>query len=1182
MKHNWKKSTLAFLLTLLMVTGLFAALGASAWAYDSPYASLAGTTTTVSFNNIDWYVIKDESTAVNEGTVTLLAKKPIGSSTFHDGGASQDSKFMAYDISTVKEYLDRQTAEGGGFARVAYAIAPTDLDDVSVTGAKLYLLSDTEANALKNINIKKTTMASGADNNYWWLRTPQSTGYYYPAAAKRVDGNGYAGYSSNVGSRLGVRPALRLDLSKVTYNTTSRRFVVAPLEYSVTLSGGANATADPATGTSQTGLTGAMTTVTYTANSGYMFPETSDYYTTTSGVTVARTSNTKVTVSGAPTANVTITVPDAVVDDTGAPVPYLAWDYTNKTMVEKTGDEACTGYIEVTDSTTTWGEPDSVSWYVVKKNVTISSRITVSGNVSLILCNGAKLTASKGISVADGGNILNIYAQSTDKATMGELIATGRPHNSYSGTEFADAGIGGTEGSAGIITINGGKITATGGYYYTPGGGAGIGGGRKGNGGTITINGGIINANGMEGGAGIGGGTRTSDSGGDGGIITINGGVVVAKVIGTNPRGAGIGGGDGGSGGIITINGGRVTTTGGTWSAGIGGGAIGNGGQITINDGNVEATGGAGGAGIGGGGSSGSGGIININGGTVEAFGKMTPSSDNKASGAGIGGGNEGDGGIITISGGTVTAAADGGGAGIGGGSSSNGGTITIENGSITATGGRGAAAIGGGVYGAGANVTITGGSVKAYSGGTNAPGYDIPPAVAIGRGMKNWVGMELSDNQLNVGQGLYVYGGETEATKAYIVLDVQGDYTRTQYMEVNDTVPPGYTITVDSSVTHGSVTPSATVAPEGTAIALTVAPETDYMLDVLSANYVNGTETTPVSLTKTEDGKYTFTMPAGNVTVNAKFSKPTITGADLALNGSLDFRFYVDIPAGIDTTGANMSFSIGGGNRRTIENIPLTSAGISTDTATNGQRIFSFPVYAIEMAEDVTAVFHYKEGGEDKTATLTTSIKKYLDKVEELNKDSNYSEKLAKLITATRNYGHYMQPYLASLHGFTIGTDYTAMPAGSEITALESLTGFERTGNTSDSLPTGYDNSVLNAVGYYDTFSESTTLNVLVNLKTSPTTVTATVDGKEATVENPSDNIYRIQISNIAANNLGTPYRVVFSADNAVFCDMNVSAMTYVGTVLPKAAERNQPGEAEALTAFYDYYVAAKAYAGN
>ena len=1182
MKHNWKKSTLAFLLTLLMLTGLFPSLGGSAWADgENPYSSLVGTTTTVSFNNIDWYVIKYEPSAVNEGTVTLLAMKPIGSSTFHDGGTAQASKYMAYDISTVKEYLDRQTAEGGAFARVAYAIAPTDLDDVSVTGAKLYLLSYTEAYDL-NQNIKKTTIASGAEKNYWWLRTPQSTDYYYPAAAKMVNDYGYVGNSSNVGWRLGVRPALRLDLSKVTYNTTSRQFVVAPLEYSVTLSGGANATADPATGTSQTGLTGAMTTVTYTANSGYMFPETSDYYTTTSGVTVARTSNTKVTVSGTPTANVTITVPDAVVDETGAPVPYLAWDYTNKTMVEKTGDEACKDYTEVTGSTTTWGGPNVDTWYVVKKNVTISSRITVSGNVSLILCNGAKLTASEGISVADGGNILNIYAQSMDEATMGELIATGRVHESYQYTEFnADAGIGGSEGNAGTITINGGKITATGGYYYSPGGGAGIGGGRKGNGGTITINGGIINANGMEGGAGIGGGTRDSDSGGDGGIITINGGVVVAKAIGSyNPRGAGIGGGYLGSGGTITINGGSVTTTGGTWSAGIGGGQNGNGGQITINDGNVEATGGAGGAGIGGGSNS-SGGNITIKGGTVTAHGTNSgASSDYKNSGAGIGGGKEGTGGTITISGGTVTATADPDGAGIGGGASGSGGTVIISGGTVTATGGVAAAGIGGGRTAAGANVTITGGSVKALSGGTSVQG--IPPAVAIGRGMKNWDGQDLPDNQLNVGEGLYVYGGETEATKAYIVLDVQGDYTRTQYMEVNDTVPPGYTITVDSSITNGTVTPSATSAVEGTAITLTVAPKTGYGLTQITA--VWGDSQTALTLTKdsANENKYTFTMPAGDVTVNANFSEPTITGADLALNGSLDFRFYVDIPAGIDTTGANMTFSIGGRSGRTSQNIPLTSAGTSTDTATKDQRIFSFPVYAIEMAEDVTAVFHYQAGGEDKTATLTTSIKKYLDKVEELNKDPNYSENLAKLITATRNYGHYMQPYLAGLHGFTIGTDYTAMPAGSEITALESLTGFERTWNTGDSLPTGYDNSVLNAVGYYDTFSESTTLNVLANLKTSPTTVTATVDGKEATVENPSDNIYRIQISNIAANNLGTPYRVVFSADNAVFCDMNVSAMTYVGTVLPKAAERNQPGEAEALTAFYYYYVAAKAYAGN
>ena len=78
--------------------------------------------------------------------------------------------------------------------------------------------------------------------------------------------------------------------------------------YSVTLSGGANATTSGGA-TSQTGLTGAMTTVTYTANSGYTFPAFSN--STTNGVTLTRVSDTVVTVSGKPTANVNITVPDA-------------------------------------------------------------------------------------------------------------------------------------------------------------------------------------------------------------------------------------------------------------------------------------------------------------------------------------------------------------------------------------------------------------------------------------------------------------------------------------------------------------------------------------------------------------------------------------------------------------------------------------------------------------------------------------------------------------------------------------------------------------------------------------------------------------------------------------------------------------------------------------------------------
>ena len=615
-------------------------------------------------------------------------------------------------------------------------------------------------------------------------------------------------------------------------------------------------------------------------------------------------------------------------------------------------------------------------------------------------------------------------------------------------------------------------------------------------------------------------------------------------------------------------------------------------------------------------------GTITINGGNITAYGNQTgnPGQDG---GAGIGGGhnysNPGPGSYkytgfrgadVTINGGIVTATgskvspgigngfyagdkscsviinggivkANGGvrGAGIGGGSYSRSADVTITGGHVTATSSAVGAGIGNGESNSyDPNITITGGTVIA-SGGNSSGSYKR--GAGIGSGGPGGYASISNRGIITIGSNMTVYAGaQPNPTTVVSADDFKANHTQ-QYVKIERRLV-SYTITVDNSIKNGTVTPSETSAVEGTAITLTVAPATGYGLTQITA--VWGDSQTALTLTKdsANENKYTFTMPAGDVTVNATFSEPTITGADLALNGSLDFRFYVDIPAGIDTTGANMTFSIGGGSARRTE--------VAFDKATkiNGKYVFSFPVYAIEMAENVTAVFHYKAGGEDKTAKLTTSIEKYLDKVEELNKDP-YSEKLAKLITATRNYGHYMQPYLAGLHKFTVGTndetntyDYQTMPAGENITARESLKGFERTWNPSDSLPTGYDNSVLNAVGYYDTFSESTTLNVLVNLKTSPTTVTATVDGKEATVENPSDNIYRIQISNIAANNLGATYRVVFSADGNPFCDMNVSALTYVGTVLPKAAERNKPGEAEALTAFYDYYVAANAYAGN
>ena len=235
-------------------------------------------------------------------------------------------------------------------------------------------------------------------------------------------------------------------------------------------------------------------------------------------------------------------------------------------------------FIDLTTDTTEW-EDGYV--YRAAGTISIGNRVTITGNVTLELGEGATLTCAKGISVFPN-NSLTIGGSGT-------LIADASLYGQA-------AGIGGSESdgnhSAGTVLINGGTITATGGDYS-----AGIGGSHYGSG-SMTINGGTVTAQGGRFGSGIGGGRYAS-----GGSVTINGGIVTATA---GQRGAGIGGGGNdnwggnyGHGGTVTINGGTVTATGSETGAGIGGGGGdtsagsnilgGHGGTIVIRGGNVTA-----------------------------------------------------------------------------------------------------------------------------------------------------------------------------------------------------------------------------------------------------------------------------------------------------------------------------------------------------------------------------------------------------------------------------------------------------------------------------------------------------------------------------------------------------------------------------------------------------------------
>ncbi|MGO5479191.1 InlB B-repeat-containing protein [Anaerovoracaceae bacterium HCP3S3_H6] len=193
---------------------------------------------------------------------------------------------------------------------------------------------------------------------------------------------------------------------------------------------------------------------------------------------------------------------------------------TGITYLDASGaQQTCDNATAVTEDDTTWGTDNETTWYVAQGDVTIESRVTVTGDVHLILADGCNLTVNGGIYVSSlTASKLTIYGQENG---TGELYAY-----ASSGSDFA--GIGGNKepyGTSGEITINGGNITAVG-----DGIGAGIGGGDMGGFECITINGGTVTATGGNNGGSSGIGTF--EGGSTYGTITISGGTVMAT--GTN------------------------------------------------------------------------------------------------------------------------------------------------------------------------------------------------------------------------------------------------------------------------------------------------------------------------------------------------------------------------------------------------------------------------------------------------------------------------------------------------------------------------------------------------------------------------------------------------------------------------------------------------------------------------
>ena len=106
------------------------------------------------------------------------------------------------------------------------------------------------------------------------------------------------------------------------------------------------------------------------------------------------------------------------------------------------------------------------------------------------------------------------------------------------------------------------------------------------------------------------------------------------------------------------------------------------------------------------------------------------------------------------------------------------------------------------------------------------------------------------------------------------------------KWEKIHTSVPsaPRYDVAVSDGA-HGSVTVSPKSASKGSTVTVTVTPDKGYTLETLTVTDRNGSA---LNLTDRGNGKYTFTMPSGPVTVAATF-----------MDDNTMLNFFVDVPAG-------------------------------------------------------------------------------------------------------------------------------------------------------------------------------------------------------------------------------------------------------------------------------------------
>jgi hypothetical protein len=262
-----------------------------------------------------------------------------------------------------------------------------------------------------------------------------------------------------------------------------------------------------------------------------------------------------------------------------------------------------------------------------------------------------------------------------------------------------------------------------------------------------------------------------------------------------------------------------------------------------------------------------------------------------------------------------------------------------------------------------------------------------------------------------------------------------------------------------------------------------------------------------------------------------------------------------VDIPnAVLNDPDAKVVFTMADGSK--VEQ--AISEGTKND---DGQYIFSVPVAAKEMADEIQTEILYGEG--QSVEAEPYSAKTYANII--LADDTGTYNAVKPLVTAMLHYGAYAQKY------FGYNTD-TLANEGLEAPDLDSV----KKDNLSGYKAVGKGTAKARFYGASLLLESETTLRFFFQVDAGAT-LTVTYGDKELEVKE-RNGLYYVDVANISAKDLGNTITLKIS-DGTTEVSVSASPMTYCYNILAAAEGTYQDNIVNLAKTLYMYYKEADAY---